>query len=79
MGPYLKLISQLLIYSPSGSVRLCTVVLGSLRPTRFSPLTLTSYVVKGARPTTVVVKTPLPTERIMNWDAESEALRYSTT
>ena len=49
------------------------VALGTLQPTAFSPLTLTSYSVEGVRPSRVVEKTSLATTCVSNEDAESEA------
>ena len=69
--PWKKLV---LINSPSVFVR--KVALGSLRPTAFSPLTLTSYSVEGMTPSRVVEKTSLVTTCVSN--EGFEVGRYST-
>ena len=54
------------------------VTLGSLRPTAFSTLTLTSYSVEEARLFRVVEKTSFSSKCVSNGDARSKAGRYST-
>ena len=71
VGPWKKLVS---INSPS--VFVCKVALGTLRPTAFSPLTLTSYSVEGVRPLRVVEKMSLATTCVSN--EGFEVGRYST-
>ena len=61
----------------SASVFALMVALGTLRPTAFSPLTLTSYSVEGVRPSRVVEKTSLATTCVSN--EGFEVGRYSTT
>ena len=55
------------------------VALESLRPTAFSPLTLTSYSMEGVRPSRVVENTSLATTCVSNEDGGPEAAWYSTT
>ena len=61
----------------SVSVFVLMVAWGTLRPTAFSPLTLTSYLVEGVRPSRVVEKMSLATTCVSN--EGFEVGRYSTT
>ena len=66
----------------SASVFALMVTLGTLRPTAFSPLTLTSYSVEGVRPLRVVEKMSLDNRSLATTCVSNERFevgRYSTT
>ena len=66
------------ISSPAGWVCARTELLGSPRPTTFSPRTRSSYCPKGVNPLIVILSISALSV-VMSLNADSSVSRYSTT